>query len=66
MFIDKIQVFQGETKAKLPCILIHVRQPLGQPAEIVRRGQGKNITREVQQPDDGKHSLRVQTFRANL
>jgi len=66
MFIDKIQVFQGETKAELPCILMHVKQPLGQPGEVQRRGVGLNMTSEVQRHDDGKHFTRVHTFRANL
>jgi hypothetical protein len=66
MFIDKIQVFQGENKAELPCILIHVSQPLAQPVEVSPRDDGKNITREVQEQEDGKHVLRVYKFRANL
>jgi hypothetical protein len=66
MFVDKIQVFQGENKAELPCILIHVSQPLSQPAEVSRWNDGKNITREVHEQVDGKHVLRVHTFRANL
>jgi hypothetical protein len=66
MFIDQIQVFQGETKAELPCILMHVKQPLGQSAGVQRREAGPNMTSEVQWHDDGKHILRVHTFRANL
>jgi hypothetical protein len=53
MFIDKIQVFRGETKAELPCILMHLRQPLSRSAEVERR-------------DKGSGGLRVHTFRANL
>jgi hypothetical protein len=37
MFIDKIQVFKGETEAELPCILLHARQPLEQGAEVERK-----------------------------
>ncbi|KAH4041100.1 hypothetical protein HBI55_016780 [Parastagonospora nodorum] len=66
MFIEQIQVFQGETKAELPCILMHVKQPLGQSAGVKRREAGPNMTSEVQWHDDGKHILRVHTFRANL
>jgi hypothetical protein len=53
-FIDKIQVFRGETKAELPCILVHVRQPLGPSAEVGTERRDKN------------NVLRVHTFRANL
>jgi hypothetical protein len=54
MFIDKIQVFRGETKAELPCILVHVKQPLAPSADVhVERRDKDNI-------------LRVHTFRANL
>lgn len=41
MFIDKIQVFRGETKTELPCILMHVRQPLGQSG-IIKREENRN------------------------
>jgi hypothetical protein len=53
MFIDKIQVFMGETDAELPCILIHVRQPLGQEAEV-----------EKSEKWDG--DLKAHTFQATL
>lgn len=53
MFIDKIQVFMGETKAELPCILIHVSQPLGQNVEVEWREEQTGM-------------LRVHTFRAKL
>lgn len=66
MFIDKIQVFQGENKAELPCILMHVKQPLVQPGEMQRREARPNMTSELQRHDDDKHVLRAHTFRANL
>ena len=53
MYLDKIQVFKSETKAELPCILIHVKQPLWQGAEIEQR-------------DDGNNLLKVHTLGANL
>ena len=53
MYLDKIQVFKGETKAELPCILIHVKQPLGQTAEAVEREENSGM-------------LRVHTLRAKL
>jgi hypothetical protein len=53
MFIDKIQVFMGETDAELPCILAHVKQPLGQGAEVERN-------------EERTGSVRVHTFRAKL
>jgi hypothetical protein len=46
MYLDKIQVFQGETKAELPCILIHVKQPLGQETGIQQRDTGNGTVRE--------------------
>jgi len=46
MYLDKIQVFQGETKAELPCILIHVKQPLSQGTEVERRGTANVTVRE--------------------
>jgi hypothetical protein len=54
MFIDKIQVFQGETKAELPCILVHVSQPLTPSADV-----------NIEQRDEN-NILRVHTFRSNL
>jgi hypothetical protein len=53
MFIDRIQVFMGETKAELPCILMHVSQPLDQSAGVERREEREEL-------------LRVHTFRAKL
>jgi hypothetical protein len=55
MYLDKIQVFKGETKAELPCILIHVKQPLDQAAEV-----------EVQRRDTGRGTAREHIFRAHL
>ncbi|KAF2023359.1 hypothetical protein EK21DRAFT_105353 [Setomelanomma holmii] len=58
MFINKIQVFKGETEKGEPCILVHLRQPLDQPGSIeeehvVKRSGDANL-------------LRVHTFRARL
>lgn len=58
MFIDKIQVFKGETKNGEPCILVHVRQPLGQPADLEQA--------EVERRSEGGNTLRVHRFRARL
>jgi hypothetical protein len=66
MFIDKIQVFQGETKAELPCLLIHVRQPLSGSEEMQGRDGRLRITSEVYQREASEHIVRVHTFRANL
>lgn len=57
MFIDKIQVFRGETKAELPCILMHVRQPLGQSVAVKR---------EITQEDKENGTVRTHIFRAIL
>jgi hypothetical protein len=54
MFIDKIQVFQGETKAELPCILVHVSQPMAPSADVT-----------IERRDEG-NILRVHRFRSNL
>jgi len=56
MYLDKIQVFKGETRAELPCILIHVKQPLGQTAEAA----------EVERREEDSGMLRVHTLRAKL
>jgi hypothetical protein len=55
MFIDKIQVFQGETKAELPCILVHVKQQAAPSAADV------HVERR-----DKNNILRVHKLRANL
>ena len=59
MYLDKIQVFKGETKAELPCILIHVKQPLGQTAEGAEGA-------EVERREEDSGILRVHTWRAKL
>jgi hypothetical protein len=53
MFVDKIQVFRGETKAELPCIVWRLSQP---------RAQGGGEERK----DDSKHVLRERMLRARL
>jgi hypothetical protein len=53
LFIERIQVFQGETKAELPCILVHASQPREQT------GGGDQI-------DEGKHVLTEYMLRARL
>lgn len=53
MYFDKIQVFKGETKAELACILVHVKPPLTQAAEVERR-------------EEERKSTKVHTFSANL
>lgn len=53
MYLDKMQVFKGETKAELPCILIHVKQPHSPAVHVERRNEGNGM-------------LRTHTFRANL
>lgn len=47
MFIDRLQVFHGETRHKNPCIVMHLSQPrVEKPAEpekaaeVVRRVEG--------------------------
>jgi hypothetical protein len=54
MFIEKIQVFQGETKAELPCILVHVKQQAAPSADVHVEQRDKN------------NILRVHKLRANL
>lgn len=46
MFIEKIQVFMGETKAEFPCILVHVSKPLAAAAEADKRDESKRMLRE--------------------
>ncbi|KAH7093465.1 hypothetical protein FB567DRAFT_609962 [Paraphoma chrysanthemicola] len=58
MFIDKIQVFKGETKNGEPCILMHLRQPLGQPGDA----DEVNVKKRT---EDG-NTVREHTFRARL
>jgi hypothetical protein len=53
MHIDKIQVFKGGIKAKLPCILLHVSQPFA-PVPVVE--QWKEV----------RNILRVHELRARL
>jgi hypothetical protein len=66
MFIDKIQVFKGETKADLPCILMHVKQPLGPGGEVVERSE-KMVQRRTEVVERKKGGiLRNHTFRANI
>jgi hypothetical protein len=56
--IDKIQVFKGETKNGEPCILMHLRHPLGQPGDADEVGVEKRT-------EDG-NTVREHTFRARL
>ncbi|CAO2650181.1 Nn.00g014730.m01.CDS01 [Neocucurbitaria sp. VM-36] len=45
MFIDKLQVFHGDTLHKNPCIVMHLSQPRPATAESEVRDEGKNIIR---------------------
>ncbi|KAF1848988.1 uncharacterized protein K460DRAFT_375732 [Cucurbitaria berberidis CBS 394.84] len=44
MFIDKLQIFHGDTLHKNPCIVMHLSQPTA-GAEVERRYEGKNVLR---------------------
>jgi hypothetical protein len=55
MYLDKIQVFEGEIKAELLCVIIHVKEPLGQA-----------VAMEVQWRDTDGGTVREHIFRAHL
>ena len=60
MYIEKLQVFHGETKHKSPCIVMHLAQPK------VERPEKPEEKPEMVERDESGGRVRTHTVRARL